>query len=42
MARIDDIGYDATGRMSVPEELAPNPPEVSETIGEFESLLGWR
>jgi type I restriction enzyme M protein len=42
MARIDDIGYDATGRMSVPEELAPNPPEVSETIVEFENLLGWR
>jgi type I restriction enzyme M protein len=42
MARIDNIGYDATGRMSVPDDLAPNPPEVSETIAEFEGLLGWR
>src|SRR6266545_163027 len=36
MARIDDIGYDATGRLSVPEEQAPCPPELSETIAEFE------
>jgi type I restriction enzyme M protein len=41
MARIDDIGYDATGRLSVSEEEAPFPPDVSETVAEFERLLGW-
>jgi type I restriction enzyme M protein len=42
MARIDDIGYDATGRLSVTEEEAPFPPEVSETVAEFERLIGWQ
>jgi type I restriction enzyme M protein len=30
MARIDDIGYDATGRLNVPESEAPEPQEVKE------------
>lgn len=35
MARIDDIGYDASGRLSVPEEEVHEPPQVKETILDF-------
>lgn len=42
MARIDNIGYDATGRLSVSEEEAPNPPEIQETVSNFEERLGWK
>ncbi len=42
MARIDDIVYDATGRPRVSEDRAPNPPEVQETVADFERLVGWR
>jgi len=41
MARIDDIGYDATGRLSVPESEAHTPPEVQETINVFNEIAGW-
>jgi type I restriction enzyme M protein len=41
MARIDDIGYDATGRFTVSEEEAHFPLEVVETVTAFESLAGW-
>ena len=41
MARIDDIGYDATGRLNVSEEKAPLPPEVDESIAAFVELSGW-
>lgn len=41
MARIDNIGYDATGRFSVSEDEAPLPPEVNETIVDFAARLGW-
>ncbi len=41
MARIDSIGYDATGRLSVPEDEAPEPPEVKETIADFAQRSGW-
>lgn len=42
MAQIDDIGYDATGRLTVPEERASFPPEVEETIADFNKLVGWQ
>lgn len=41
MARIDSIGYDATGRLSVTETEAHNPPEVKETVSDFAERLGW-
>jgi len=41
MARIDSIGYDATGRLAVSEEAAPSPPDVSEAVAEFRRLVGW-
>lgn len=41
MARIDSIGYDATGRLSVTEDAAASPPEVEETIRDFTERLGW-
>lgn len=41
MARIDSIGYDATGRLSVSEDEAPAPPEVRETIRFFVEMAGW-
>ncbi len=41
MARIDDIGYDATGRLSVSEDETHEPPEVRETIADFDKRLGW-
>ncbi|MBN3879599.1 MULTISPECIES: restriction endonuclease subunit M [unclassified Nostoc] len=41
MARIDDIGYDAAGRMSIAENHAHEPPEVQEKIVDFDKNLGW-
>lgn len=41
MARIDDIGYDAAGRATVPIDQQPNPPEVKETIADFSERAGW-
>lgn len=41
MARIDNIGYDATGRLSVPEDEASNPLEVREVISDFAERLNW-
>lgn len=41
MARIDNIGYEATGRLSVSEDEAPEPPDVKETIADFAQRLGW-
>jgi type I restriction enzyme M protein len=41
MARIDNIGYDATGRLSVSEDEASEPPEIKETIADFAQRLGW-
>jgi len=41
MARIDKIGYDATGRMLVTEDESHYPPEVQETVNDFEQRLGW-
>ena len=41
MARIDDIGYDATGRFTITEAETHFPPEVSETVANFEKLAGW-
>jgi type I restriction enzyme M protein len=41
MARIDNIGYDATGRLSVLEEESHEPFEVKETIFDFAHQLGW-
>jgi len=41
MARIDDIGYDATGRLSVSEDATHEPPEVRDTIDGFTRQLGW-
>ncbi len=41
MARIDDIGYDGTGRLTVVEDLSFLPPEVQETIAKFDEQLGW-
>ncbi|NJL57157.1 hypothetical protein HC928_19985, partial [bacterium] len=40
-ARIDNIGYDANGRLIVREEDATNPLEVKETIQDFSQTLGW-
>jgi type I restriction enzyme M protein len=41
MSRIDRIGYDATGRPNVPEDIASYPPEVVDTINDFEKMVGW-
>jgi type I restriction enzyme M protein len=41
MAQIDDIGYDATGRLSVTEDHAHTPPQVSNTISDFSKQVGW-
>lgn len=41
MARIDNIGYDSTGRLNVSEDIAPFPPEVAETITDFIEMVGW-
>ena len=41
MAQIEDIGYDATGRLTVSEAEAPEPTEVKDSIMEFAAQLGW-
>lgn len=41
MARIDDIGYDASGRLKIKEEEASFPYEVESTINNFHEKLGW-
>ncbi|QLE57897.1 hypothetical protein FD725_21685 [Nostoc sp. TCL26-01] len=41
MARIDDIGYDAAGRMFVSEDESHEPLQVKETIADFALRLGW-
>lgn len=41
MAQIKDIGYDPTGRLTVPEGSASFPPQITETIRDFRELLGW-
>jgi type I restriction enzyme M protein len=41
MARIDDIGYDAAGRMSISEDKSHKPPQVQYTIIDFIQKLGW-
>ncbi|MDT7688039.1 MAG: type restriction enzyme protein [Acidobacteriota bacterium] len=41
MARIEDIGYDAAGRATVPIAEQSNPPEVQEIVTDFASKLGW-
>jgi type I restriction enzyme M protein len=41
MARIDDIGYDASGHITVKEEEIHEPPEVKEIIAQFAQKVGW-
>jgi len=41
MARVDDIGYDATGRFSVAEDEAAIPPDVKEVVKDFAERSGW-
>ncbi len=41
MARIDNIGYDGTGRLTIAEDLSALPPEVQDTISKFDEQLGW-
>ncbi len=41
MARVENIGYDATGRLFLSEEEAHNPPEIQETIIDFSNRLSW-
>jgi type I restriction enzyme M protein len=41
MARIENIGYDANGRLTVTEEDASNPLEVREAVQDFSRKLGW-
>jgi len=40
MARIDDVGYDAAGRMSITEEEAHDPPQIRETVLDFAQKMG--
>jgi type I restriction enzyme M protein len=40
MARIDDIGYDSSGRISVSEDEVNEPAEVREAITDLAGLLG--
>ena len=42
MARIDTIGYDATGRLNVSEDESNYPPDIAWTIVKFTELLGWQ
>jgi type I restriction enzyme M protein len=42
MARIDNIGYDATGRLTVSEDKTSFPPEITETVEDFQKRLGWK
>ncbi len=41
LARIDDIGYDASGHLTVSQEEANAPPEIRETIERFKLKVGW-
>lgn len=41
MAQVEDIGYDATGRLTIAEDEAPTPPQVIETTEDFRRRLGW-
>jgi type I restriction enzyme M protein len=41
MARIDNIGYDGTGRLTIVDDLSAMPPEVQDTIAKFDEQLGW-
>ena len=41
MARIDNIGYDATGRLLISENESMFPPEVAESVADFSKRLGW-
>ncbi len=41
MARIDDIGYDAYGRLTVSQEEAHEPPEIRDIIESFNRKVGW-
>lgn len=41
MARLDNVGYDASGRLTVPEADASFPPEVRAIIEDFRSQVGW-
>ncbi|MFN9399015.1 MAG: N-6 DNA methylase, partial [Dolichospermum sp.] len=40
MARIDDIGYDTSGRISAAEDEVNEPPEVKKAITDLAELLG--
>jgi type I restriction enzyme M protein len=42
MAQIEDIGYDATGRLSISEEESSLPPQVTETVQDFRNRLDWK
>lgn len=42
MARLEDIGYDATGRLTVSEADAHEPPEIKTTVTDFAERLGWQ
>jgi len=41
MARVDNIGYDSTGRLTIEEDLSSMPPEIQNAIGKFNEQLGW-
>lgn len=41
MAQVENIGYDANGRLKLSEEEAHHPPEVTHTIEDFTRQLGW-
>ena len=41
MAQIENIGYDATGRLAVSNAESHFPPDVSGAVNEFEKLIGW-
>ena len=41
MAQIANIGYDANGRLSLSEEEAHQPPDVTASIADFAGQLGW-
>ncbi len=41
MARIDNIGYDASGRMTVSDDQQPLPPDVQAAIDDFAKRMSW-
>ena len=41
MTRVNNIGYDANGRLTIDEDDASNPIEVKESIQDFAVKLGW-